>query len=833
MMKKLTVGVLAHVDAGKTTLSEAMLYTAGAIRTLGRVDHGSTSLDTHGIERKRGITIFSKQARLSYADTELCLLDTPGHVDFSAETERTVSVLDAALLVISGTDGVQAHTETLWRLLRRRRVPTFIFVTKTDLAGFDRERVLRELREQLSEGCLELTDAEELAMCDEAVLEHYMESGGVSDDDIRLLISSCAVFPVLFGSGLRLEGIDELLSTLCRYAEPPHYPDAFGARVFKILRDSKGQRLTVMKITGGSLKTKDTVSVSGESAKINELRLYSGAKFESVSECCAGEICAAAGLDGSYIGQGLGYEEQSPEPELYPVLSYRVRLPEGSDPREALKKLRQLEEEDPLLRIVWEESLREIHIELMGEVQTEVIRDIISERFDMEVSIDNGGIMYRETIAGAVEGVGHFEPLRHYAEVHLLLEPLKRGSGIEIGSVCPTDELDRSWQNLILTNIAEKQHLGVLTGSPITDIRISLLAGRAHPKHTEGGDFREAVYRAVRQGLMQAKSVLLEPWYAFRIEVPHESLGRVISDVRMMSGEFSAEDGSADTAVIRGRAPVSEMNGYASELAGFTRGRGRIYLSRDGWHECHNSERVIEEKGYEPESDVLNTADSVFCSHGSGTLVKWSEVRSYMHLDTGFGREAAPSVPSVHRTWSIDDKELERIMEREFGPVKRRLYTRPARCAESEYSVPPSKRDYVIIDGYNLIFGSEKLKKLAEDSLSLARERLIDELKSYQGMKDNEVVLVFDGYRVQGNIGEKGDDGRLHLVYTKENETGDMYIEKLANDIGKSFGVRVVTNDSLIRLSALRSGVLRMSVAEFLNELEEVRAGIREFTDGK
>lgn len=828
-MKKLVVGVLAHVDAGKTTLSEAMLYTCGSIRKLGRVDHRSTALDTHELERARGITIFSKQARLSTDTMQLCLLDTPGHVDFSAETERTLQVLDYAVLVISGSDGVQAHTETLWRLLERNRVPTIIFVTKMDLTASDRERVTDDARRRLSENCLDFgVDTaqlwENLAMCDERLLDKFTETGLIGEEDIASLISSRRVFPMLFGSGLKLDGVDRLIEFIEKYARRPDYPEQFGAKVYKIMRDEQGNRLSCMKITGGSLKNRSLIN--GE--KVTGLRLYSGARYETTDEVTAGDIVAVQGLEKTCAGQGLGIENDSAEPVLEPVLSYRVNLPKTADPQTALKKLRLLEDEDPQLRISWNEQLREIHVQLMGQVQTEVLASLIKERFDMDVSIDSGGIMYRETIKKPVEGVGHFEPLRHYAEVHLALEPAERGMGLSFESRCSEDSLDGSWQNLILSHLAEKQHLGVLTGSPITDMKISLIAGRAHPKHTEGGDFREAVYRAVRQGLMKAESRLLEPWYEFRIEAPPEHIGRAISDVRAMSGEFKTEDGS----VITGIAPVSEMNGYAPVLASYTSGRGRISCRLAGYYPCHNEKQVLADTDYDPEADLQNTPDSVFCSHGAGTVVKWNEVEEHMHIDTGFGRETEPPPAYRPRSFSIDDKELEAIMEREFGPIRRREYTRPQRAQEQDYTVQPVRREYIIVDGYNLIFGWDGLKELAADNLELARARLGDLLRSYRAFRDCELVLVFDGYKVEGNPGERDTEG-IRIVYTKENETADMYIEKLANDIGKNYSVRVVTNDSLIRLSALRSGVLRMSCAEFINELSFVMEQIAEYIDGK
>ena len=828
-MKKLVLGVLAHVDAGKTTLSEALMYTSGSIRRLGRVDHRNTALDTHTIERERGITVFSKQAQLRTKNLELCLLDTPGHADLAAETERTLGVIDYALLVISGTDGVQAHTETLWRLLERYGVPVIIFATKMDLGGSDKERILADLRTRLSEECVEVSDKSEdnierIAMCDERLLEMYASGERLSEENIAAAVRARKLFPVLFGSGLKLEGVQELLDFVDAYAIAPEYPDEFGARVYKIIRDGRDRRLACMKITGGALRNRD--SVNGET--VTEMRVYNGSGYESVQVAPAGSIVAVQGLAGAYAGQGLGYEPDMQTPEIEPVLTYIVELPANADKQETYKKLRQLEDEDPQLHIEWNDETKQIYLRLMGRVQIEVITELIRERFDLQVRIGSGGIAYRETIAQPVYGAGHFEPLRHYAEVHLLLEPLERGAGLKFESRCPTDELDANWQSLIMTNLAEKTHLGVLTGSPLTDVRISLIAGKAHVKHTEGGDFREAVYRAVRQGLMKAKSVLLEPWYEFYIEVPPEQIGRAISDVRAMSGSFETEG----SGVIFGRAPVSEMSGYGEILAAYTSGRGRISFKGTQYCPCHNAEQVIESIGYEPEADTRNTADSVFCSHGSGTIVKWNESDKFMHLDPAHDDEKAEQSAPRHRFYTIDDAELEAIMQREFGPVRRRQYTRNAHPESAQFAVAPSKREYVIVDGYNFIFGTPEYAELARTSLELARERLSDALKSYRAMRDCELVLVFDGYRVDGNTGEREVHG-IRTVYTKENETADMYIERLANDIGKNYSVKVVTNDSLIRLSAMRSGVLRMSVKEFDAELEFVLEKIAEYIDGK
>ena len=841
-MKHLNIGIMAHVDSGKTTLSEALLYETGTIRKLGRVDHKDAYLDTHALERERGITIFSKQARLRTETMEMTLLDTPGHADFSAEMERALHVLDYAILVISGTDGVQAHTETVWQLLEQYRIPTFLFVNKMDLSGAERGQVLAQLQKRLSEHCLDLASGqdmtEELAMCDEALLDRYMETGEITAEDICRLVEQRKLFPCYFGSALKLEGVAEFLQGLERYTVAPTYPETFGAKVYQIGRDAQGNRLTYLKITGGALKVRSElqyVSSSGETMteKIHQIRLYSGAQFETAEQVPAGTVCAVTGLTETWPGQGLGAQADAAAPLLEPVLSYRIRLQEGVDARVMLPKLRQLSEEDPLLHIVWNERLQEIHAELMGAVQIDILKELILERFDTAVEIDSGHIMYRETIAGPVEGVGHFEPLRHYAEVHLLLEPLEPGSGLVVDTRCSEDALDRNWQRLILTHLQEKQHLGVLTGSPITDMKLTLIAGRAHPKHTEGGDFRQATYRAVRQGLMEAESVLLEPVYRFRLEVPAEQLGRAISDVRTMHGIFDSPDSDGETAVITGTAPVACMADYPTTVAAYTRGRGRLSCTLAGYAPCHNSERVIAELAYDPETDVENPTGSVFCAHGAGFYVKWDQVREYMHVDSGLTRretETEPLRPVIRtRNLNIDDKELEEIMTREFGEIRRPQY----RSAKQEMQLermaqPVRRREYVIVDGYNMIFAWEGLSDLAKTDLDAARTHLMDALADYRAFKDCELVLVFDAYRVQGNQGSRFDRNGVHVVYTKENETGDMYIEKLANSIGRNFMVRVATSDALIQLSALRSGVLRISAREFEREVLEIRRQIGE-----
>ena len=837
--KRTVLGVLAHVDAGKTTLCEAMLYLSGQLKKPGRVDHRDSFLDTHSLERERGITIFSKQAILPLGEGELTLLDTPGHVDFSAETERTLPVLDCALLVVSGTDGVQAHTETLWRLLERYGVPCFVFVTKTDLPGCGEEERMAELRARLDENCLNFTSpapdqTERLAMCSESAMEKVLSTGALDDGDLREMIARRELFPCFFGSGLKLEGVEALLEALERYA--PACPDrgTFAAKVYKISRDAQGRRLTWLNVTGGSLKVRAALGCRGEDGelreeKITQLRRYSGEKFETPEALFAGQTAAVTGLTATWPGQGLGAEPDSDAPVLEPVLSYRLILPEGLDPAVLLPKLRQLDEEDPQLRVLWNERLGEISVQLMGRVQAEVFVSLVRDRFEAELKLDTGRILYRETIAAPVEGVGHFEPLRHYAEVHLLLEPLPRGSGLVLDSAVGEDVLDRNWQRLILTHLAEKQHPGVLTGSPITDMKITLAAGRAHLKHTEGGDFREATYRAVRQGLMQAGNVLLEPWYAFRIEVPPEQIGRAISDVRAMNGVFGSPTDAGDLLCLKGSAPVAAMNGYMEQLVSYSRGRGRLSLRPDGYRECREQERAVAAIGYDPEGDTENPADSVFCAHGGGFRVRWDRVKDYMHLESCLQKPETPAPeapPAVRRGVSIDERELEAIMEREFGPIRRPEY-RPAQRNEAPPPAPaPRKKAYVIVDGYNLIFAWEELKKLASERLDLARGRLMDMLSSYCGYTKAELVLVFDGYRMPGNPGERGEYHNIRVVYTADGETGDAYIERLADEIGKNYDVRVVTSDNLIRLSALRSGVLRESAKEFAAEVQRVQEQI-------
>ena len=830
----LTIGLVAHVDAGKTTLSEALLYTSGARRTLGRVDHRDAFLDTFQLERERGITIFSKQARLETQSRKIVLVDTPGHVDFSAEAERTLPVLDCAVLVISGTDGVQAHTVTLWKLLERYHVPVFLFINKLDLPGADRDKLLKQLQSQLSDHCIDFgMEPDELqeaaALCDEALLENYLSGGEISTGNIQGLIAQRKLYPCCFGSALKLDGVDRLLELLDIYAPAKSYPQAFAARVYKISRDSQGNRLTWLKITGGTLKVRSSLhygNAKGEpmDEKIIQLRQYSGEKFTAPEEVSAGELIAVTGLTQTYIGQSLGAEPEGKVPALEPVMTYRVNLPKGSDPALVLPKLRLLEEEDPQLHLLWEGG--QIHVQIMGKVQLEIFRSLVQQRFDLDITLDDQRIFYKETIQNTVEGVGHFEPLRHYAETHLLLEPMPAGTGMVFDTVCSPDVLDINYQRLILTHLAEKQHRGVLTGAPITDIKITLLVGKSHLKHTEGGDFRQATYRAVRQGLMQAQSVLLEPWYDFAVTVPTEQTGRAITDIRAMGGEFEPPEANGPISTLKGMVPAAEVKDYAEQVAAYTQGRGRLQLSLHGYAPCHNAEAVISALNYDPEADLENTPDSVFCAHGAGFNVKWNQVRDYMHLESGLKEEKPPQLITRQ---SIDDRELERIMEREFGPIRRRQYTSVTRPATEEVVIRAPKKKYIIVDGYNIIFAWDELNALAKDDLDAARRRLCDILSSYAGFTKCRLVVVFDGYKQKGNPGEKSQSGNIQVVYTKEGETADQYIESLASDIGNSYAVRVASSDSLVQLSSFRSGVLRMSARELHEEVEAAHAEMKQY----
>ena len=853
--KQIVLGILAHVDSGKTTLSEAMLYRAGVTRRLGRVDHKDAFLDTDALEKARGITIFSKQALLTAGDTDITLLDTPGHVDFSTETERTLQVLDYAVLVVSGTDGVQSHTETLWRLLRRYHVPTFVFVNKMDLPGMERQELLAQLNRRLGEGFVdfgaEQADRDEaLALCDENLMDRMLDAGQLQDADLIPAIARRHVFPCWFGAALKLEGVDALLDGLDRYTRPAPALEAFGAKVFKVSQDEQGARLTWLRVTGGELKVKAqlTGEADGEpwAEKANQLRLYSGAKYTLTEAIGPGQVCAVTGLTKARPGEGLGAERDSDLPVLEPVLSYQVLLPEGADVHAALGKLHRLEEEEPQLHVVWNETLGEIHVQLMGEIQLEVLRSLLAERFGLEVEFGPGGILYKETITEPMEGVGHYEPLRHYAEVHLKLEPLPRGSGMQFAADCREEVLDKNWQRLVLTHLEEKQHLGVLTGSPLTDVKITLIAGRAHLKHTEGGDFRQATYRAVRQGLMLAKSQLLEPWYAFRLEVPAENIGRAMSDIQRMEGTFDPPESGEETAVLTGFAPVSTMRSYPMEVVSYTRGRGHLSLTLDGYRPCHNAQEVIAAIGYEPERDLDNPADSVFCAHGAGFVVPWDQVRSHMHVDSGWGKSTRPeqeaAVPQrraiAYRATLEEDAELLKIFERTYGPIKRdplaafrpvQKRERPDFAAE-QWEIAP---EYLLVDGYNIIFAWDELNALSKESLDAARHKLMDILCNYQGFQKCVLILVFDAYRVPGSPGSIEQYHNIHVVYTKEAETADMFIERVTHEIGRNRRVRVATSDGMEQIIILGHGALRVSARMFHEEVQNVEKQIRALVQGE
>ena len=859
-MENIVMGILAHVDAGKTTLSEGMLYLSGTVRKLGRVDHKDAFLDTYSLERDRGITIFSKQAVFSLGNRRINLLDTPGHVDFSAEMERTLQVLDYAVLVISGADGVQGHTETLWKLLKLYEIPTFIFINKMDQPGTDRESLLTELKERLDEGCIvfgkgkNVESLEEIAMTDEAVLDYFMEHETVRNEDICRLIRERKIFPCYFGSALKLDGVQELLAGFEEYMKPFDGKKEFGARVFKISRDDKGERLTFLKVTGGKLVVKMPIN---KEEKINQIRIYSGAKYEAVNEVEAGGVCAVTGLSSSYIGQGLGVEKGTAAPFLEPVLTYQMILPEGADTTKVLRELKQLEEEEPLLNIVWNPALEEIHVQLMGEVQTEILKTMIAERFHLDVEFGTGKIVYKETIKSPVVGVGHYEPLRHYAEVHLKMEPLEAGSGLVFDTDCSEDVLDRNWQRLILTHLQEREHPGVLTGAPITDMKITIVAGRAHLKHTEGGDFRQATYRAVRQGLKSAESVLLEPWYSFVLEVPSEQVGRAMSDIGQMNGSFEGPEAEDKQGMVRltGTAPASEMRDYQREVWAYTKGRGRITLTLKGYEPCHNAEEVIEEIGYDSERDVDNPTGSVFCAHGAGFLVKWDEVPEYMHIKEDFLAEKPgieqDEVMAVqmgnHCNYSggysfsyDDDPELLTIMEREFGS-KQEERDRYSSYRKQTVSTPvlhttvikenEPKKEYLLVDGYNIIFAWEELNELAKASIDAARNKLMDILSNYQGFIGCTLILVFDAYKVKGNQGEVQKYHNIYVVYTKEAETADQYIEKTTHEIGRKYKVTVATSDALEQVIVMGQGAYRISARDFYEEVERTEKQIREINE--
>lgn len=861
-MENIVMGILAHVDAGKTTLSESMLYLSGTVRKLGRVDHKDAFLDTYALERDRGITIFSKQAVFSLGNKKVTLLDTPGHVDFSAEMERTLQVLDYAVLVISGADGVQGHTETLWKLLKLYDIPTFIFINKMDQQGTDKAALLSELKERLDEGCIvfdheESTETlEELAMTDEKVLDYFMEHESIRKEDICRLIKERRVFPCYFGSALKLEGVQEFLCGFERYMEPYTGTEEFGAKVFKISRDDKGERLTFLKVTGGKLVVKMPVNLVNKEEKVNQIRIYSGAKYETVSEVEAGGVCAVTGLVSSYIGQGFGVEKGTVAPFLEPVLTYQMILPDGADTTKVLRELKQLEEEEPLLNIVWNPALEEIHVQLMGEVQTEILKTMIAESFHLDVEFGTGKIVYKETIKNPVVGVGHYEPLRHYAEVHLKMEPLEAGSGLVFDTDCSEDVLDRNWQRLILTHLQEREHPGVLTGSPITDMKITIVAGRAHLKHTEGGDFRQATYRAVRQGLKSAESILLEPWYSFVLEVPSDQVGRAMSDIGQMNGSFEGPEAEDKQGMVRltGTAPASEMRDYQREVWAYTKGRGRITFTLKGYEPCHNAEEVIEQIGYDSERDIDNPTGSVFCAHGAGFLVKWDEVPEYMHIKEDFLSEESDEISEEDQTITGnarfgnssysseygDDPELLAIMEREFGS-RQKERDRYSGYRKQTVSAPmprktvikdtEPKKEYLLVDGYNVIFAWEELNELAKASIDAARNKLMDILSNYQGFTGCTLILVFDAYKVKGSQGEVQKYHNIYVVYTKEAETADQYIEKTTHEIGRKYKVTVATSDALEQVIVMGQGAYRMSARDFYEEVERTEKQIREINE--
>lgn len=889
--KQFTLGILAHVDAGKTTLSESFLYKSGSIRRLGRVDHQDAFLDTYELERARGITIFSKQARFSWRDMDVTLLDTPGHVDFSAEMERTLHVLDYAVLVISGADGVQGHTLTLWRLLNQYQIPTFLFINKMDQDGTDKEKLMRELRRRLSENCVDFSSAhkvignteckhngapdispseqdntkadwlESLAMCDDRLLEEYLEQGDISPASIAKIISERRIFPCYFGSALKLSGVEEFLDGLRAFTKQSAYPETFGAKVYKIARDDSGNRLTYLKVTGGILRVKDILP--GTEEKINQIRLYSGAKYELVQETAAGTICAVTGLSTTYPGQGIGAEDSSDMVVLEPVLTYQILLPPNCDVHKMLGNLRILEEEEPQLHIVWEESLGEIQAQLMGEVQIEILKAMIWNRFKVRVEFGEGNIVYKETIADSVEGVGHFEPLRHYAEVHLLLEPAERGTGLQFTSTVNEDVLDKNWQRLILTHLEEKVHKGILTGSAITDMKITLIAGKAHLKHTEGGDFRQATYRAVRQGLKKAESILLEPYYEFRLEMPSAHIGRAMSDMQKMCGKFEPPTVDGEMSILTGTAPVSAMRGYQTEFLAYTGGEGRYFCTLKGYEPCHDQEEIVEKIGYDSEADLENPTGSVFCTHGAGFVVKWDEVESYMHLESPLKEDKndAPreyyTVPQGSGASKIEltQEELDAIYRKTPDPIKRnqnsvtvtaksdREKGRPGwkrsgasqMPAQNQTSKTNTKRhsstpesSYLLVDGYNIIFAWEELSALAKLNIDAARDKLMDVLCNYQGYKNCTLILVFDAYKMERNPGEVMKYHNIYVVYTKEAETADQYIEKTVRKMDRQYDVTVATSDALEQVVILGQGAKRLSALDLKEEvnlmLKELRS---------
>ncbi|MGI6011999.1 MAG: NYN domain-containing protein [Ruminococcus sp.] len=851
---QICLGVLAHVDAGKTTLAESFLYLSGSIRKAGRVDHKDAFLDTHDLERARGITIFSKQARFQWKNLKITLLDTPGHVDFSAEMERTLSILDYGVLVINGTDGIQGHTATLWKLLERYHIPVFLFINKMDQAGTDRMKIMDRLKKEFSDCCVDFGSGqdtgewkESLALCDEKVMEEYLETDQIQKKDIIRLIKERKTFPCYFGSALKHQGIEELLDGLEQYTKSPEYGETFAARVYKISRDEQGNRLTHMKITGGSLKVKTVLEKDGISEKVDQIRLYSGSRFETAKEAAAGAVCAVTGLTATFPGQGLGAERDDVETVLEPVLSYRILLPPDCDSHVMLQNLRILEEEEPKLHIVWNSRLEEIYAQVMGEVQIEILKSLIAERFGVKVEFDEGNIVYKETIENRVEGVGHFEPLRHYAEVHLLMEPGERGSGFTAAADCSEDVLDRNWQRLVLTHLTEREHPGVLTGSPITDIKITLVGGKAHLKHTEGGDFRQATYRAVRQGLKEARCRLLEPWYQFRLEVPAESVGRAMSDIQRMSGSFEPPQTNGETAMLQGKVPAAEARGYQSEVNTYTKGSGKLFLEPAGYELCHNEEKVIEEIGYDWEKDLENPAGSVFCSHGAGYTVSWDKVKDHMHVESCLKKQEEPEeAPAAVKRGKTDyerhratEKELEEIFLRTYGPGKTRKYEQrdlpgnQEKKHSSQETVSPRRKQkpaekYLLVDGYNIIFAWEELNALAQVSIDGARDRLMDIMSNYQGYRKETVILVFDAYRVEGHREEIVKYHNIYVVYTKEAETADQYIEKTVHEIGRKHEVTVATSDRLEQVIIRGEGGRLISARELEEEIKLVEEEIRQ-----
>ena len=849
-MKHICIGILAHVDSGKTTLSEGLLYASGALRKLGRVDHGDAFLDTDALERERGITIFAKQAMLTVGEREFTLLDTPGHVDFSAEMERTLSVLDYAVLVISGSDGVQSHTRTLWRLLTRYEVPTFLFINKMDLAGTDKSALMERLTQTLSAECVDFSAPpqerdEALALCDEAALESLLERGSIDDSLISEMIKSRKVFPCFFGSALKMDGVEDFLSALARFTVAPEYPSEFGAKVFKISRDAQGGRLTWLKVTGGALRVKALLSYRAQNQdyqeKADQLRLYSGIKFRTLEKAGAGSVVAVTGLSHSYVGLGLGTEAEASAPLLQPVLTYQLVLPDGADAHSALTKLRELEEEDPMLRIVWDERYGQIHVQLMGKIQLEILRRRILDRFGLAVTFGEGSIVYRETIASPVLGMGHFEPLRHYAEVQLLIEPLPRGTGIQLASNLATDALDLNWQRLIFTHLLEREHAGVLTGSALTDVKFTLVAGRAHLKHTEGGDFRQATYRAVRQGLMQAESLLLEPYYDFRLEVPAECVGRAMTDLQNMGGTVDPPQSVGENTVLTGYAPVRTLRDYFTDVAAYTRGRGQLSCAVRGYEACQNQDEIVASLGYDAERDTDNPASSVFCNHGGSITIPWNEVAQHVHCDSGihFDKEETEekSAPPPRRGVGAGsayaaDKELQEIFERTYGKVERRAFEpakKPARTSLADHydvTIHSEDTEYLLVDGYNIIFAWDELQRLAAQDIAAARGALIDILANYQGFRKCRVIVVFDAYKVKGNPGSVQTVHGIKVVYTKEAETADTYIERATYELRRERRVRVATSDGPEQVIILGHGALRVSARAFHAEVEAAEGQI-------